>query len=84
MRAAARLDGARPQLAPAIVGDSVSRRIACVMVWRNANRASRTDDHFFASYRGHTSERDFRRLKSNPLFLFEDALPDLYRTGAAR
>jgi mannan endo-1,4-beta-mannosidase len=72
------------QLARAIEGDSVSRRIAYVMVWRNANRASRNDQHFFASYRGHPSERDFRRLKSNPLFLFEDALPDLYRAGATR
>jgi mannan endo-1,4-beta-mannosidase len=72
------------QLARAIEGDSASRRIAYVMVWRNANRASRNDEHFFAPYRGQASERDFRRLKSNPLFLFEDALPDLYRLGAAR
>lgn len=68
----------------AIEGDSVSRRIAYVMAWRNANRASRNDEHFFASYRGHPSERDFRRLRSSPLFLSEDALPDLYRTGATR
>ena len=72
------------QLAPAIEGDSVSRRIAYVMVWRNANRASRNDEHFFAPYRGQASERDFRRLKADPLFLFEDALPDLYRTAAPR
>lgn len=54
------------------------------MVWRNANRATRNGAHFFAPYRGHSSERDFRRLKADPLFLFEDALPDLYRPGATR
>jgi len=72
------------KLARAIEGDSLSRRIAYVMVWRNANRLSRRDEHFFAPYRGHPSEQDFRRLKADPLFLFEDALPDLYRTDAPR
>ena len=54
------------------------------MAWRNAKRASRTDDHYFAPYRGQPSEQDFRRLKADPLSLFEDALPDLYRLGATR
>ena len=67
------------QLARAIHGSDASRRIAYVMVWRNANRTTRTDEHFFAPYRGQKSESDFRRLKADPLFLFEDALPDLYR-----
>jgi mannan endo-1,4-beta-mannosidase len=70
------------QLARAIRGSDVSRRIAYVMVWRNANRASRTDEHFFAPYRGQGSEADFRRFKADPLFLFEDALRDLYRASA--
>jgi len=32
-----------------------------------------------APFRGQGSERDFRRFKADPLFLFEDALPDPYR-----
>ena len=72
------------QLARAIKGSDASRRIAYVMVWRNANRATRTDEHFFAPYRGQPSERDFRRFKADPLFLFEDALPDLYRQASRR
>jgi mannan endo-1,4-beta-mannosidase len=72
------------RLARIIEGDSLSRRIAYVMVWRNANRAARNDDHFFAPYRGQPSERDFRRLKADSLFLFEDALPNLYRPPSTR
>jgi mannan endo-1,4-beta-mannosidase len=72
------------RLARIIEGDSVSRRIAYVMVWRNANRAARNDEHFFAPYRGHSSEQDFRRFKADPLFLFEDALPNLYRPASTR
>ncbi len=72
------------RLAPIIEGDSLSRRIAYVMVWRNANRVGRTDEHFFAPYRGHKSEQDFRRLKADPLFLFEDELPNLYRPAPTR
>jgi mannan endo-1,4-beta-mannosidase len=72
------------QLARAIAGDAVSRRIAYVLVWRNAYRATRTDDHFYAPYRGQPSERDFRRFKADPLFMFEDELPDLYRDRATR
>ena len=72
------------RLAPIIKGDSLSRRIAYVMVWRNANRAARNDDHFFAPYRGQPSERDFRRLRADPLFLFEDELPNLYRPASTR
>ena len=72
------------RLAKAIEGDSVARRIAYVMVWRNANRAGRNDEHFFAPYRGQASAGDFVRMKSDPLFLFEDGLPDLYRSTPTR
>jgi mannan endo-1,4-beta-mannosidase len=54
------------------------------MVWRNANRASRNDEHFYAPYRGQASAGDFRRMKADPLFLFEDRLPDLYRITPTR
>lgn len=46
---------------------------------RDADRERHTDEHVLAPYRGQGSERDFRRLKADPLFLFEDAPPDLYR-----
>jgi len=72
------------RLASAIKGDSLSRRIAYVMVWRNANRASRNDEHFYAPYRGQKSAGDFLRMKADPLFLFEDGMPDLYRGSPAR
>ena len=70
------------RLASAIKGDSVSRRIAYVMVWRNANRHTRTDEHFYVPYLGQATADDFRRFKADPLFRFEDALPDLYRTAS--
>jgi mannan endo-1,4-beta-mannosidase len=70
------------RLAAAIEGDSLSRRLAYVTVWRNANRGSRNDQHIHAPYAGHPSAEDFRRFKADPLFLFEDALPDLYRTSS--
>jgi mannan endo-1,4-beta-mannosidase len=67
-----------------IEGDSLSRRIAWVLVWRNATRAGRADDHFFAPYPGQPSARDFRRLHADPLYLFEDGLPDPYRLPPRR
>jgi mannan endo-1,4-beta-mannosidase len=69
------------RLAAAIEADTQSRRLAYVMVWRNANQAGRNDQHIHAPYAGHPSAEDFRRFKADPLFLFEDALPDLYRTS---
>jgi mannan endo-1,4-beta-mannosidase len=71
-------------LARAIEGDSVARRIAYVMVWRNANHTGRRDEHFFAPYRGQASAGDFVKMKDKSLFLFEDRLPDLYRTTPTR
>ena len=42
------------------------------------------DRHFFAPYRGQASAGDFVKLKDYSLFLFEDDLPDLYRTSPPR
>ena len=63
----------------AITADPVGRRIAWVLVWRNANRARENRDHYYAPYPGHPSVADFRRFRDDPLVLFEDELPDLYR-----
>jgi mannan endo-1,4-beta-mannosidase len=68
----------------AIASDSLARRIAWVLVWRNAYRPGRAADHFYAPYAGHPSAADFARLKRDPLFFFEDELPDLYRPRGAR
>jgi mannan endo-1,4-beta-mannosidase len=66
-------------LLPAIRDDSVARRIAWVLVWRNANRDTDRPNHFYAPYPGHPSAADFKRFRDDPFVLFEDELPDLYR-----
>ncbi|MFL5581279.1 MAG: glycoside hydrolase family 26 protein [Gemmatimonadaceae bacterium] len=63
----------------AIAADPVGRRIAWALVWRNANRARERRLHFYAPYPGHPSAADFRRFRDDPLVLFEDELPDLYK-----
>jgi mannan endo-1,4-beta-mannosidase len=71
-------------LLPALDADAVTRRIAWVLAWRNANPANDRKDHFFAPYAGHASAADFRRFRDHPLIAFEDELPDMYRPAAAR
>ena len=66
-------------LLPAIKNDSVGRRIAWVLVWRNANRVAFKREHFFAPFRGHSSAADFARFRRDPLMMFESDLPALYR-----
>lgn len=71
-------------LLPAIKNDPVARRIAWVLVWRNANNQTDRPNHFYASYPGHPSAPDFVRFKQDPFVLFEDELPNLYRMPASR
>ncbi len=63
-----------------IQADPVGRGIAWVLVWRNANPATDRKEHFYAPYSGQKSAADFIRFKQDPQILFEDELPDLYRT----
>jgi mannobiose 2-epimerase len=63
-----------------IRADSVGRRIAWVLVWRNATFAREHRRHFYAPYPGHPSVPDFVRFRATPGLLFEDGLPDLYRS----
>jgi len=65
-----------------IESDPVARRIAWVLVWRNATGTTDRPGHFYAPYPGHPSAADFVRFRQDPLILFEDKLPDLYREGA--
>jgi mannan endo-1,4-beta-mannosidase len=72
------------KLLPAIEADSLTRRIAYVLVWRNANRQRTGREHFYAPFRGHPSAPDFVRFRADPLIAFEDELPPLYRLPDAR
>jgi mannan endo-1,4-beta-mannosidase len=71
-------------LLPALDADSLTRRIAWALVWRNANAATDRPNHHYAPYAGHPSAADFRRFRDHPLIAFEDELPDLYRPPRAR
>lgn len=55
-----------------------TRRIAYVLVWRNANHEHDRPDHYYAPFSGHPSEKNFREFREHELILFEDDLPDLY------
>jgi mannan endo-1,4-beta-mannosidase len=66
-------------LLTALNHDSTTRRIASVLVWRNANEATDRRNHFYAPYPGHPSAGDFIEFRNHPLILFEDDLPDMYR-----
>lgn len=67
------------KLLPAIKSDPVGRRIAWVLVWRNANRALMGREHFYAPFRGHPSVPDFASFRRDPLLMFESDLPRLYQ-----
>ncbi len=69
-------------LLAALKSDAVGRRVAWVLVWRNANQEKDRPGHYYAPYPGQASAADFVRFKEDPLILFEDELPDLYRAGA--
>lgn len=56
-----------------------SRGVAYLMVWRNANREREQRDHYFAPYKGHSSEKDFLEFYHHPATLFEQQLPEVYR-----
>ena len=63
----------------AIKGDPAAKRIAYLLVWRNANHETDRQEHFYAPYPGHKSEEDFIRFRNDPILLFEDDLPILYQ-----
>ncbi len=65
------------RLLGAITADSVSRRIAYALVWRNANEAD-APGHHFGPYAGHPSAPDFVQFAADPLILLVDGMPDLY------
>ncbi len=57
-----------------INANEITRKIAYVLVWRNANT-----EHFHAPFPGHFSEADFIKFYNDPLTVFEADLPDMYK-----
>jgi mannan endo-1,4-beta-mannosidase len=57
-----------------IKADDTGRRIAYVMVWRNA-----WPHHHYAPYPGHPSAPDFVKFRQDPYTIFEEDLPKIYR-----
>jgi mannan endo-1,4-beta-mannosidase len=70
------------KLLAAIKGDSVAQRIAWLLVWRNGYRQAMARGNYYAPYPGHASAGDFVRFRNDPLIVFENDLPDLYRMPA--
>ena len=53
--------------------DSLAKRMAYVMVWRNANE---NPDHFYAPFPGHPSVPDFMQMEADEFSLFADDWQD--------
>jgi mannan endo-1,4-beta-mannosidase len=53
--------------------DTMTCKIAWVLVWRNARL-----DHHYAPFTDHPSAEDFKKFREDSCILFEDDLPDLY------
>ena len=66
------------QLLAAIKGDPAAKRIAYLLVWRNANRATDRPGHFYAPYPGHPAVEDFTTFVNDPLIWLEGDLPAMY------
>ena len=69
-------------LLAAMQHDELTRQIAYVVVWRNANKAIEERDHFYAPYPGHPSAENFREFYNSPYVLFNDGLHNIYTPGA--
>lgn len=52
-----------------------TRKIAWVLVWRNANADNEGNDHFHTPHANHPGVDDFRAFKNSELILFGDELP---------
>jgi mannan endo-1,4-beta-mannosidase len=65
-------------LLPSLEANEQTRKIAWLQVWRNANAELEKHEHFFAPYKGHPAEEDFRQFHDSPFVLFEAELPPMY------
>ncbi len=66
------------RLLAAIEADPMARRMAYVLVWRNAPSSTHAG-HFYAPYPGQASAADFIRFRNSDFVLFEDEMPNMYR-----
>lgn len=71
------------RLLPTLNADSTTRKLAYVLVWRNANERHKPGHHF-APYPGHASANDFVRFYLDPFTYFGEDLPDLYEWTSPR
>ena len=62
------------KLLDGIKRDTLARKIAWVLVWRNDR-----PDHHYAPYPQHISAANFVKFSEDPIMLFEDELPELYK-----
>lgn len=67
-------------LLPALDHDATTRKIAWLLVWRNAYHQPKGA---FAPYPGQVSTQDFKKFAESPLILLEDELPDMYRAHSS-
>jgi mannan endo-1,4-beta-mannosidase len=59
-----------------ITADPVARKIAWVLVWRNARPS-----HHYAPYPGHSSAPNFLEFCQNPIIMMSDQTPKLYKVN---
>ncbi len=64
-------------LLDALKQDRLTRQIAYVLTWRNANFA-----HYWIPYPGGINEADFLKMYADPFMVFEKDLPDLYHLNS--
>jgi len=57
-----------------IKAEPKASQIAYLLVWRNARLS-----HHFGPFAGHPSAPDFLKFSKDPLLLFQNKLPDMYR-----
>ena len=57
-----------------IKSDPLASQIAWVMMWRNARKS-----HHYAPYPGHGSAANFVEFSKDPIMLFQNKLPNLYK-----
>ena len=57
-----------------IKSDPVASRIAWLLVWRNARPS-----HHFGPYPNHESAADFVQFSKDPIMIFEEDLPAVYK-----
>ncbi len=62
------------KLLDGIKKDSMARKIAWVLVWRNDR-----PDHHYAPYPRHGSAANFIKFSEDPIMVFEDNLPEVYK-----